>query len=259
MIPKARRHALTTRSKSTPRFDLVSSGGGTGVSSGGGDDPVTSGPGGGVVSGGGGGVSSGRRFLLRSAAAPAAAVPDPSMRRADLIDLHPVMRDAVTEVLKSCQAEGLPFRVFEAFRNPVRQNWLYGHGRDGNKEPIVTHARAWESYHQYGLAADFVLYLNGQWSWSRLGVNASRWNRLHELGAKFGLEPLKFETPHLQVKGLKLADLKAGKFPAHGDDSWRDNLEGAIISWREEPAAPPMASSRPELAQEQTQTSGASG
>jgi D-alanyl-D-alanine carboxypeptidase len=253
---KTRRHALSSRSNTTPKFDLVSSGQGTGVTSGGGD-PVSSGPGGGVVSGGGGGVISGGSAFAMRIAAP--NVSDPSMRRADLTDLHPLMRDAVTEVLKSCQVEGLPFCVFEAFRNPVRQNWLYGQGRNRDKQPIVTYAKAWESYHQYGLAADFVLYINNQWSWNMLGVNAARWKRLHEIGAKFGLEKLGFEAPHLQVSGLKLADLQAGKFPPHGDDSWRDNLEGAVISWHGEPAAPPMASSRPELSEEQTQTAGASG
>jgi hypothetical protein len=111
----------------------------------------------------------------------------------------------------------------------------------------VTKDNAWQSYHQYGLAADFVLWINGQWSWSTLGVNDHRWKRLHELGAKFGLEYNDFEKPHLQIGGVKREDLQIGKFPSDGDDLWRDNLEGAIISWHGEPAAPPMLSIRPEL------------
>jgi hypothetical protein len=227
--------------------DLIHSGGGDPIHSGGGD-PITSSGGGGVISGGGGGVTSGSPFRLRAAAVgPALSVPDPSMRRTDLMALHPVFRDAVTELLNAFQTEGLPFHLFEAFRSPVRQAWLFRQGQRGG--PIVTKADAWQSYHQYGLAADFVLWINGQWSWSTLGLNDSRWKRLHELGAKFGLENINSEKPHLQVAGLILEDLQQGRFPSGGDDLWRDNLEGAIISWTGKPAAPPMLGIRPELPQ----------
>ncbi len=215
----------------------VGSGGGGGVGSGGTRSVVSDG-GGGVVSGVGGGVDSDILGL--------AAIPDPSMRRSDLAALHPIMREAVTELLQSFQNEGLPFRVFEAFRNPLRQAWLYGQGRT-RPGSIVTHGQAWESYHQYGLAVDFVLWLNGTWSWNTLGINASRWDRLHALGTKVGLEPLRFEAPHLQVAGLLIDDLRNGKFPADGDDSWRNNLEATVISWSGKPPSPVMASLRPAI------------
>jgi peptidoglycan LD-endopeptidase CwlK len=179
--------------------------------------------------------------------AAALAVPaDPSTRRVDLESLHPLMREAVDRLLDAFQSEDLPFRVFETYRSPVRQDWLYQQGR---KRPgaIVTYAQAWTSYHQYGLAADFVLWINNAWSWNTLGINAARWERLHALGKTLGLEPLKFETPHLQVAGLKIGDLHAGKFPDGGDGSWRDNLEAAIVSWTGQPPAPPIESARPEL------------
>jgi peptidoglycan LD-endopeptidase CwlK len=195
---------------------------------------VGSGNGGGVESGGGGGIDSG--------------TPNPAVRRTDLADLHPVMRAAVTELLQNFQAEGLPFRIFEAFRSPVRQAWLYDQGRTPARPgAIVTRAKAWDSYHQYGLAVDFVLWLNGAWSWNSAGVNAAYWDRLHTLGKKAGLEPLSFEAPHLQVAGLLIEDLRLAKFPPGGDDSWRDNLEAAIVSWTGTPPGPPMASLRPAI------------
>lgn len=179
--------------------------------------------------------------------AAALAVPaDPSARRVDLESLHPLMREAVDRLLDQFQSEDLPFRVFEAYRSPVRQDWLYQQGRtrSGTK---VTYAQAWTSYHQYGLAADFVLWTKNAWSWNTLGVDKARWERLHALGKTLGLEPLSFETPHLQVAGLKIGDLHAGKFPDGGDDSWHDNLEAAIVSWTGQPPAPPIESARPEL------------
>ena len=111
--------------------------------------------------------------------AAALAVPaDPSTRRVDLESLHPLMREAVDRLLDAFQSEDLPFRVFEAYRSPVRQDWLYQQGRTrpGAK---VTYAQAWTSYHQYGLAADFVLWIKNAWSWNTLGINKARWERLH--------------------------------------------------------------------------------
>jgi peptidoglycan L-alanyl-D-glutamate endopeptidase CwlK len=186
--------------------------------------------------------------------AAATAVSDPAVRRTDLAPLHPVMRNAISRLLEALQSEGLPFRVFEAYRGPLRQDWLYRQGRS-RPGSIVTYAQAWDSYHQYGLAADVVLWINNSWNWSTEGVNAARWERLHTLGKTMGLEPLRFETPHLQIAGLSIRDLRAGKFPDCGHDPWRDNLEGAIISWLGKPPAPPIASLRPALPAE-SQTHG---
>jgi peptidoglycan LD-endopeptidase CwlK len=218
----------------------VGSGGNGGVGSGGGGGGVGSGGGGGGVgSGGPGGVSSDQFAVAR------VVIPDPSMRRTDLGALHPILRESVAQLLASFQQENLPLQLYEGFRTPQRQAWLYQQGRTFGS--IITESDAWESYHQYGLAADFVLWVNGAWSWSTLGVNESRWKRLRELGKSVGLEPRAAELPHLQVSGLDLKNLKAGKFPPDGDDSWQDNLEAAAISWTGKSPAPPVASSRPAL------------
>jgi|SRR5579862_3518884 len=183
--------------------------------------------------------------LHNAAAAP--AVSDPAMRRSDLSALHPVMRSAALEVLRQSDQEELEFRLFESLRSPVRQNWLYQQGRMVPNTAIVTRARAWESYHQYGLAADFVLFIDGKWSWATNGALGARWKRLVQIGKSVGLEGLSFEMPHLQVAGLTLRALQAGKFPAAGDDLWWNNVEAAAISWSGVPAAPGMQSARPTL------------
>jgi len=171
-------------------------------------------------------------------------IADPSTRRTDLAALHPILRESVQLLLASFQKEGLPFRLYEGFRTPQRQAWLYQQGQSSGS--IVTESDAWASYHQYGLAVDFVLWLNSAWSWSTLGINAGRWQRLYDLGRNAGLEHQTAEIPHLQVMGLNLADLQAGRFP-DGDDSWRDNLEAAVISWTGEPPAPPVKVLRPPI------------
>ena len=150
--------------------------------------------------------------------------------RTDMDGLHPLMREAARRLLEKCKAEGFPFDAFETYRSPQRQEWLYAQGRS-RSGGIITYAKAWESYHQYGLGVDFVLRPAGKWSWDTKGANGRMWRRMQEIGTSLGLEPLKFELPHLQIAKLKIADLKAGRFPAGGDDAWTSNFQVAIRSW----------------------------
>ncbi len=166
--------------------------------------------------------------------------------------LHPVVREKVEALLKKLAEEKLPFRIFEGFRTPHRQRRLYAKGRTA-PGGIVTKARPWLSNHQYGLAADFVLFEKGRWSWDTGGHKRHWWDRLHELAREVGLRPLSWEKPHLELVGLVTRDLQAGFFPPDGDDSWLQNLEAVIYSWTGgpgEPEAPPLPGDlpdRPEL------------
>lgn len=146
-----------------------------------------------------------------------------SDRHTDILQLHPKVRVAVVKVYVQLQAEEIPFRIFEAFRYPERQAELYAQGRTrpGN---IVTYAKPWSSFHQYGLAVDFVLYINGGWSWNDRGTKLKWWNKMHQFGAAEGLMRLNFETPHLQIAGVELKNLRKGIYPPNGDKLWSDNL-----------------------------------
>jgi peptidoglycan L-alanyl-D-glutamate endopeptidase CwlK len=155
----------------------------------------------------------------------------------NLANLHPVFREKVKELLKIIEDERLPFKLFEGYRSASRQAKLYAQGRTapGN---IVTKARPWTSNHQYGLAGDFVLFVNGDWSWSESGKYAYMWKRLHDIGRSLGLTPLSWEVPHLELVGLKTAALREGDYPAGGDKSWADNLTRAIDDWDGDDAPP---------------------
>jgi peptidoglycan L-alanyl-D-glutamate endopeptidase CwlK len=174
-----------------------------------------------------------------------------AQRNNDMENLHPIFRQRAAALLKSLDSENLPFRLFEGFRTPQRQQYLYEQGRTrpGN---VVTKARPWQSYHQYGVAGDFVLYENGRWSWDDTGERRKWWERLHELGREVGLEPLSWEQPHLQMQDLSLSSLQAGNYPPDGDSDWAENLEEAIYAWSGTPAAPPVPdiiTDRPALAE----------
>lgn len=162
----------------------------------------------------------------------------------DPLHLHPVMREAVRLVLADCAARGLPFALFEGFRSRARQAELYAQGRTA-QGPIVTYAGPGQSYHQYGLAVDIVGFVvptgsnRAQWTWDR---PQSEWNALHAIAWAHGLEPLNFETPHLQLAGLRIEDLMRGTLPPGGDASWR-----AVVYGTPEPApiVPPIIPTRP--------------
>ena len=182
----------------------------------------------------------------RSAAATrAAAAPSSAGRDTDISHLHPDLRVRVERVLSRLTAGGMPFRLFEGFRTPQRQHYLWEQGRvrPGAK---VTNARPWESLHQYGLAVDLVLFENGKWSWDNKGPKARWWARLQEIGTEQGLEPISWEAPHLQLAGIKLSVLRSGHYPSEGDASWADNFAQAVYAWSGTPAAPPL----PEQVQE---------
>ncbi|MBU2113493.1 MAG: SH3 domain-containing protein [Gammaproteobacteria bacterium] len=163
--------------------------------------------------------------------------------------LHPTFRHKVELLLQDLAKAKLPFRVFEGFRTPQRQRDLYNQGRSkpGAK---VTNADAWSSLHQYGVAADFVLYIDGKWSWDDKGERKAWWKKLHQLALQHQLEPLSWELPHLQLQQIQLSQLRAGVYPPDGDADWAENLQHAIASWRGSPGAPPMpvaATGRPAL------------
>ena len=59
-------------------------------------------------------------------------------------------------------------RFTEVLRSAKRQDELYAQGRS-KPGKIVTNAKAWESFHQYGLALDICLILDGkEASWDRV-------------------------------------------------------------------------------------------
>ncbi|MBL6458636.1 SH3 domain-containing protein [Belnapia sp. T6] len=171
----------------------------------------------------------------------------PDRRSSDPLLLHPTFRAKALAVVDALNAEGIPFRLFEAYRAPSRQAYLYAQGRTRPGD-IVTKAVPWASYHQYGLAGDFVLFEDSRWSWDAAGHRRAWWDRLWVIGEENGLEALKrFERPHLQLARLEVGDLQAGRFPSGGDSSWLDNLVWQIEAWAGPERAPPSPGERPAL------------
>lgn len=156
--------------------------------------------------------------------------PDVDVKQRDQAQLHPNFRAALDKLLAQAAAENIPFRVFEAYRTPERQEWLYAQGRT-RSGGVVTKARAWESFHQYGLAVDLVLFIDGQWSWSNDGPLRTHWSRLGEMASEVGLRTLAWEAPHVEWP-VTIAEATSAPMLASGDEGWRDNLEAVCTRWR---------------------------
>jgi peptidoglycan L-alanyl-D-glutamate endopeptidase CwlK len=182
-----------------------------------------------------------------------------SARDTDIAHLHPTFRAKHQALLELVQAKGLPIQPFELWRDPNRQAYLFAEGRTpgiGNPGHHVTFEGAWESMHQYGLAADWVWFVNGQWTWD--APIGHSWDEFHALAVQVGLAYLKFEEPHVQMPGISARDVLQGhvSYPQGGDDSWEANISQAIIAWgrgvkvvdgQQNAGAPPLPNARPTM------------
>lgn len=112
----------------------------------------------------------------------------------DYSKLAPFFAEKLRQAVEECNEAGLSVALFEGYRSPDRQDWLYGQGRtrEGKK---VTYATGWQSWHQYGLAADLCFKENGSWVWRK----DHPWERVHEIFHRHGFETLKFEKAHVQI------------------------------------------------------------
>lgn len=92
--------------------------------------------------------------------------------------IHPDFAKKIEAFLSEAKAEGLPIFLWQGYRSPQEQDKLFNSGKG------VTNARGGKSFHNYGLAVD-VVFDNGKGgpSWD----NQHNWQRLGELGKKFGL------------------------------------------------------------------------
>jgi peptidoglycan L-alanyl-D-glutamate endopeptidase CwlK len=138
----------------------------------------------------------------------------------DLDRLHYDVYQRIMMVLKSLEVQDIPLAVYETYRTPERQDYLFAQGRT-HPGKIVTYARSWESFHQYGLAVDMAFKVNGQWTWDE--PRKGMWEDYHRIARKFHLMPLNFETPHIQIAGYTIPQLRE-RMPKSGGTTWATNL-----------------------------------
>lgn len=137
--------------------------------------------------------------------------------------LHPSVREEVTKIINECNANltgRAQVRISQGLRTFAEQADLYAIGRTkpGKK---VTNAPAGQSIHNYGLAVDIVLIIDGKeasWDtakdWDNDGV--ADWYECVKIFAKYGWDwggnwKTFKDLPHFEKKGYTWRPLSTKK------------------------------------------------
>lgn len=78
--------------------------------------------------------------------------------------LHPKIRQEVAQLVEVANSKlkaHSQMRIVQAYRSFEEQDALYAQGRT-KPGPVVTNAKAGQTYHNYGLAFDFCLIIDGK-------------------------------------------------------------------------------------------------
>lgn len=160
--------------------------------------------------------------------------------------IHPVVKTSAIELIKRAYQEGIYVKITHGHRSMEEQAALYGQGRSnyvyngkqyGNKKAIkVTNAKPGSSYHNFGLAIDYVI-TNEEGTAAYWSIN-DKWKRVaaiaKQLGFVWGGDWSGFKDyPHLEMTGgLSTSHLRAGRKP---DINIKYTAVGSVTDIKEEP------------------------
>ncbi len=110
------------------------------------------------------------------------------MRHVSFDLLAPVARTAFLGLDAYLRRE-TRFRCFETYRDPAAQAVAFA--------AKTSKAAPFESAHQFGLAADFVVWRNKQWHWP--ATDDPEWDALRRAAHDFGLiNGISWDRPHVE-------------------------------------------------------------
>lgn len=145
--------------------------------------------------------------------------------------LHPELQTKVAQFIAKAKTHGYNIIVSQAYRTQAEQEALYAQGRTRPGQ-IVTQARYPQSLHNWGVAFDIAVIING----------AANWNTLHykilgPIGESCGLEwggrwTDFVDLPHFQLPGYTWSSLQNRyETPEHFISTWRKapTVPGPII------------------------------
>ena len=82
-----------------------------------------------------------------------------------MVGLDPQFEAKLKHFEAELLSKGIHVRRTCAYRSIEEQNRLYAQGRT-RPGRIVTNARAWQSWHNFGLAADYAFVVDGELTWN---------------------------------------------------------------------------------------------
>lgn len=134
-------------------------------------------------------LAAGAALAVAAASAPAQGRDlGPVVSSRNLSDLHPTIRRRAEQFVEEAWEAGIPVRIVSTYRSLAEQERLYQQGRT-TPGPIVTNAPPGGSWHNYGLAFDVALDVDGDPetndpSWD---ADSEIWEELGDLGRSLGL------------------------------------------------------------------------
>ena len=137
-----------------------------------------------------------------------------NFNRIDTSKLYPFFLELITKLVINCEKRGYVFFAICGYRTPEEQSKLFAQGRS-TAGKIVTNAKAFQSFHNFGLAVDFCHDQNHnkedglQPDWDMQAYKVLQ-EEAHKLGLTSGLDFKSFpEGPHIQYNTSKnLTQLK---------------------------------------------------
>lgn len=114
--------------------------------------------------------------------------------------LRPEMKAKAYRWFDLVYAAGITAYVYEGLRSGERQNELFAKGRS-TEGPIVTNAMAGQSFHNYGLAFDWVPLKRvdkAEGMYEPDWENTPAYQKGNAIGAALGMRQISWETPHLE-------------------------------------------------------------
>ncbi len=114
--------------------------------------------------------------------------------------VHPDLREKIEAIQEVMEAEGFDLRPIEGYRSPERQAVLLASASG------VTSVGAWSSCHNYGLALDAAIYVDGKPSWDLIDPHVlAGYERFGELTEILGLNwggrwTSPKDYPHVEMK-----------------------------------------------------------
>ncbi|WP_342388583.1 M15 family metallopeptidase [Salinicoccus bachuensis] len=106
-------------------------------------------------------------------------------------EIHPEVEEKAETLVEKAKEEDIDIKITDDFRSIKEQDGLFNKGRTFPGQ-IVTNAKGGESYHNYGLAIDYALEVDGKVIWD-VGYDgndngASDWFEVADIAKDLGFE-----------------------------------------------------------------------
>jgi len=128
-----------------------------------------------------------------------------------LEDLIPILAIKATELIKKAREQEIDVLITSTWRSFAEQQALYDQGRT-QPGRVVTWAKPGQSYHNYGLAFDFVPVVEGTPDWETEKTFVTIGQIAEDMRMQWGgrWPGVKRDLPHIQMSfGFSLTELQS--------------------------------------------------